>query len=350
MRSTLWLPCLLLLHACDQAPTPPPSADTQDNATTDAAWVVPEQALNNLLQNEGQQKLRRLSVGATGFGDAINGLLNDTTEERLATAQLAWTRLYQSFNESFVILMCRAAQNPADIARVERADSFPILPGYIDSLKEWPDSGIVNDTALPLTREGLLAQQEATLEGEVSVGFQVLHFLLNGAPDQQRSPLELSALTELSDENIGTLEDQPSNRRRQYLQLASDLLIEDLILLARDDGTPHQVDRNCPVSPLRDTVARLIQLDGLRDNHQVSQEYMAESVRVAANKTLQSSLTPWLNNDSPLYPWLEARALGQNENINPAPALDSKERVKKLQSLHAALTSAQQALRRSTGL
>jgi hypothetical protein len=340
----------LLLQACDQTPDTPPSNAVQDSVAEVPTWVAPEQALNELLQNEGQQKLRRLSVGATGFGDAINGLLNDTTEERLATAQQAWTRLYQSFNESFVILMCRAAQNPADIARVERADSFPILPGYIDSLKEWPDSGIVNDTALPLSREGLLAQQEATLEGEVSVGFQVLHFLLNGAPDQQRSPLELSALTELTDENIGALEDQPNNRRRQYLQLASDLLIEDLTLLARDEGAPHQVDRNCPISPLRDTVARLIQLDGLRDNHQVNQEYMAESVRVAADKTLQSSLTPWLQNDSPLYLWLEARAPGQNSNIRPAPMLTSKERVKQLQSLHAALTSARQALRQSTGL
>lgn len=350
MRRLLWPACLLLLQACDQPADTvetPTAADSQESVSADAPWLAPEQALNTFLQEQGQQKLRRLSVSATGFGDAINGLLNDTTDERLATAQLAWLRLYQSFNESFVILSCRAAQTPADIARIRRADSFPILPGYIDSLEEWPDSGIVNDTALALTREALLAQQEATLEGEVSVGFQVLHFLLNGDPAQPRTPADLTAVLTLTDDDIGTLDDQPRNRRRQYLQLASDLLIEDLSLLARDHGTPEHVDNNCPTSPLRDTVARLIQLDGLRDNQAVSQEYMADKVRNTAASTLHKGLVPWLEKDSALRPWLAARLPEQSGDLSPAPSLEDKNHIKQLQALHAELTSTQYALRRA---
>ena len=345
MRYLPWLFCLLLLTACNKEP--PAKPDTQaPEATTEAPWLGQQQALDSQVAEESSSRLRRLSVSANGFDDAINGLLGDPSDERLSTAQQAWSHLYQSFNEAYVVLVCRTTATPADMGRLQRADSFPILPGYIDSLKDWPDSGIVNDTTLPLTREGLLDQQGATMEGEASVGLQVIHFLLHGEPGAPRQAADLQPVTALSDDMVGKLEDQPNNRRRTYLQLATDLLVEDLLQLAREDKAPKKVTTECPVGAMRTTVDRLIQLDGLRGQTQVNQEYMADAVRVAASKGLQAALSPWLASDSRLPAWLDARLPGAAGTLPKAlPPLDAKDRLQSLQSLHAVLSSELQALR-----
>ncbi|MDF1782522.1 MAG: imelysin family protein [Alcanivoracaceae bacterium] len=336
--------CLALsISACDQAPAPEPAKPAAPEV---APWRKFEPTLNASLEEQSDKRLRRLTVSATGFADAIDGLLDDTTPERLATAQQAWSHLYLSFNESFVMLLCRSTENPVDIARVQRADSFPILPGYIDGLSEWPESGIVNDTALPLTREALLEQQDATLEGESSIGLQVIHFLLHGEPGVPRTADALKAVTERTDDMIGEISEQPNNRRRLYLQLATELLVEDLTQLARDDKAPKTITRECPVGALRETVARLLQLDGLRDHNHVGQDFIADNVRTAASTGLQNALTPWLKKDSALFPWLDAHESGASANLKPAPDLNDKNRVKKLQALHAALASTQQMLKR----
>ncbi len=338
----LWLfACLLALSGCDQAPAPEAETQTVSEA---APWLNAEKALAAALQSDSEARLRRLTVSATGFADAIDGLLDDTSTERLSTARQAWSHLYQSFNESFVVLLCRGTQNPVDLVRLQRADSFPILPGYIDGLNDWPDSGIVNDVALVLTREALLEQQDATLEGEASIGFQVIHFLLNGEPDHPRSVDALTMVNELSDDMLGELPDQPANRRRAYLQLVTDLLVEDLTLLARSDNTPLQISPQCPVGAMREGVARLIQLEGLRDHTSVSQDFMASSVREAASKSLQQGLTAWLAADGALAKWLPLRLENNNTLPGPLPAVDDSQRVTSLQAIHAALAESEKAL------
>jgi hypothetical protein len=242
-------------------------------------------------------------------------------------------------------LVCRATQNPIDLVRLQRADSFPILPGYIDGLNEWPDSGIVNDMSLPLTRESLVAQQDATMEGEASIGFQVIHFLLNGEPGHARDAAALQLVSELSDQDLGELSDQPANRRRVYLQLATDLLVEDLTLLARTESVAPALTPECPVGAMREAVARGLQLEGLRDHTSVSQDYMATSVREAASKSLQTGLTAWLDANGALANWLSLR-LNDNVSFDSLPTLNDKERVGRLQRLHAKLADIEKRLRR----
>lgn len=343
MKRLLTPALCLALVACD-APPPPVTEAPAVPTTDEAPWHAAEQAVLAQLNTARSERLRRLGVSASGFGDAIDGLLSDPVEERLTTARQAWSRLYQHFNEAFVVLTCEADRQPAHHQRLARADSFPILPGYIDGLAEWPDSGIVNDMALPLTRDALLAQQDATLEGEASIGFQVIHFLLHGEPGQARTAEALIEVTTLTPEMVGELADQPANRRRQYLQLATDLLVEDLLLASRDDGDHEALPGRCPVDALRETVARLIRLENLAGNTQVSQDYMASDARQLAARSLQAAITPWLQDDSALYPWLDQRIPGNRGAIGMPPGLDSNTRLAGLQALHAALAGAERTL------
>ena len=342
MRTLGILACLLCLAACDKAPEPPAEVPT---AVDTRPWLKAEKHLAAALQTETDSRLRRLTASATGFSDAIDGLLSDTTEERLTTARQAWSHLYQNYNEAFVVLLCRATQSPVDLGRLERADSFPILPGYIDGLEQWPDSGIVNDMSLPLTRDALLEQQGATLEGEASVGFQVIHFLLNGEPEHLRPAQALQPVTELTDDMLGELADQPANRRRSYLQLVTELLVEDLTLMARPESAPLQVTAECPVGAIRETVARLLRLEGLRDHTQVSQDFMDSNVRDAAGQGLQAGLAPWLVADGALSAWLSERLTHSNSLPDALPGIDAENRVAELQTIHASLAATEKALR-----
>lgn len=328
----------MLTSGCDRPPEPalPESADG-------APWQAEQEELAARLASDAQQRLRRLSVSATGFGDAVDGLLQDPTEARLDTARQAWSHLYRTFNEAFVVLACKASRNPADQARLLRADVFPILPGYVDGLAEWPDSGIVHDPVLPLTREALLEQQGMTQEGEASVGFQVIHFLLNGEPGIVRTVETFIGETELAEDQAGELADQPRNRRRAYLHTASALLVEDLTLLSRTEDAALTVTPICPVGALQRLVARLIRLDGLAAHTEVNQEYLAADARTTAIAGLQAAAEPWLGRDTPLAQWLAVR-VPQVAVPDPLPAPQAKDRLARLQQVHATLSGALDAL------
>lgn len=359
---------LLTITGCDSPeparpePTPAPTAvsPTIDPLT---------QALADSYQSESQLRLRKLSVQASGFRDAINGLLTETTAERLVTAQVAWQHLYRSFNEAWVVLDCRARRSAADAQRLARADSFPILPGYVDGLSDWPDSGLVNDNTLLLDRDNLVAQQGATSELEISLGFQVLQFLLFAEPLAPRQiddfmvnpPAQGDGATgngentaiEADTEDAANGEAVPGEmmmplsasekvtRRRQYLEVATQLLVDDLRLLGRDDTPAVQVGDSCPIDAMASATRRLLTLANLAGNNQVSGEYMAPMSRDTANAGLKDALTPWLAQDSALTPWLASHSPLRGQALAEAAAELGSHPVEALQALHAALTTQQ---------
>ena len=69
---------------------------------------------------------------------------------------------------------------------LQRLDTWPLYPAYVDALPAWPDSGIVNDPALELTGASLRRQQGATADGEVALGFQPIRLLIAGAEGAPR--------------------------------------------------------------------------------------------------------------------------------------------------------------------
>lgn len=360
---------LLSSTGCD-SPEPERPAPVPTSSPTPATIDPQTQALSASYNAESQLRLRKLSVQASGFRDAINGLMTETSEDRLVTAQVAWQHLYRSFNEAWVILDCRASLSSADAQRLTRTDSFPILPGYIDGLSDWPDSGLVNDNTLVLNRDNLLAQQGATSELEVSLGFQVLQFLLFGEPLAPRQvedfvvpalpaadtagtqPLPLSDDVTADDpdgdeadalaagEMLLTLSPgEQIERRRQYLQVATQLLVDDLRLLGRDDSPAIPMGDNCPINAMASATRRLLTLANLAEHSQVSGEYMAPMSRETANAGLKDALAPWLAEQSTLDGWLQAHSPLRGDALRQAAAQLGEHPVPALQALHAALTT-----------
>lgn len=329
--------CLSVLAACEQPP-PPPAAES---VSVDATPSVAQQQVVALLQQEQVERLRRLSASSLVFADAVEGLLGDPVEERLATAREGWAQLYRSFNEAVVILACRAAESAPLAGALQRVDPFPILPGYIDGLSDWPDSGIVNDVSLPLSRESLRAQQGVTAQEEVSLGFQVVAFLLEGEPAAPRAVAALTEVTEIPEGSEFSLPEQPENRRRQYLSLATALLVEDLQALTADPGNVPAIGANCPVDALRRTTERMIRVVGLEDRNSVAGEYFSARSRAIAMEGLQQAMAPWLAPASPLREWLAEKGV---QSGLPEPVVSAEPDILLLQQLHAGLSASRSLL------
>lgn len=147
-------------------------------------------------------------------------------------------RLYQP-------AMALTASYPALDARLtslrKRIDSRPITPGYVDYVEDYPQSGIVNDPALPLNVDSLIAEQGLTDASDVVLGFEVILFLLEGehrySPQlPQRSFEDYVATTKWESQASGEsvpVSEHPKNRRREYLKLATAILEKDLTLLQK---------------------------------------------------------------------------------------------------------------------
>ena len=282
----------MLVAGCERPDPPAPSV------ADDPALDADLQRLAAAFEGEAEGPRRKLLVSARGFRESIEGLLHDPDEERLETARNAWSALYANWNRARVVIGVGAATDPRLQAALERTDPLPIMPGYVDGLSLWPDSGIVHDVTVVLDRDSLLAQQDVTAEGEASLGFQVIRFLLFGEPDALRPLADLAPAEVAADSDLSGTE-LPANRRRTYLDAASALLAEDLAQLASHEQAPHG---RLLAAVLADTLAeasqRLALVDALEDaGDPAAGDFLDPASREIARSNLEAALAPWFRGE-----------------------------------------------------
>jgi putative iron-regulated protein len=114
-------------------------------------------------------------------------------------------------------------------------NAWPIDEHYVDYVAEDPDAGIINTTNKypAITRELILSLNLREGEKSISTGFHVVEFLLWGQDRNPAGPGERSFLDY-------TPQGKNAERRRQYLRLATELLVEQLQSVADDWA------ENCP--------------------------------------------------------------------------------------------------------
>ena len=199
-----------LLLACDN--------NTSDDARS-APRPVSDGALTEIPAAQWQQQAdERFTTTATAWQQTLTRFEQSPNEENLTALRDALAQWYQSFASQYLLLASRACQQDGSANRqatLARLDSWPLYPGYLDALPEWPESGLISDPYLELTRHNLRRQHGATDPAEASLGFAALAVALNGTTDTPK------ALTAFTGE-----EDTPA-RRRQYLKLAGEQLLAD---------------------------------------------------------------------------------------------------------------------------
>jgi putative iron-regulated protein len=145
----------------------------------------------------------------------------------LTEVKNAWLAMREAYGQTEAF---RFADGPIDNADGPegRINAWPLDENYIDYVAGSPSSGIINDVVQypTVTKELLDSLNEKIDEKSISLGFHAIEFLLWGqdltAPADKK-PGE-RPYTDFVDG--GTASNQ--SRRREYLKVATDILLEDL--------------------------------------------------------------------------------------------------------------------------
>ena len=164
-------------------------------------------------------------------------LINQTNSKNLSLSRQAWQGAHSAYelttlHRYFATQLLDEHNNLALTQLQYQINHWPIVPGYIDYVDGYPDSGIIFDINVNLETGSLRVQHGFFDESEVTLGFHVIEFLLWGLRTDldTRSANDYRGIKELSPEEIEqgyTLKQLSHNRRRLFLTRVTDILVED---------------------------------------------------------------------------------------------------------------------------
>jgi putative iron-regulated protein len=157
---------------------------------------------------------------------AVTAFLDSPDEAGLAIARRAWRDARPAYQRTE---MLRFFNGPIDHPAAPgvpagpeaRINAWPVNEAAIDSVKGAPDSGLVHQSTERLTQAEILKADQVADESDVTTGWHAIEFLLWGQDFDSKGPGARPA----SDFLAG---DPYRNRRRDYLRILSDMLVEDL--------------------------------------------------------------------------------------------------------------------------
>ncbi len=244
-RLTVLMLTLGLLSACDDAPEPP--AEVKTPVTTDDLLpqtdTVRRSATTELLTAQDAYRDHLLALASEHYDIAlsaiqklnadISDLLESPTAAALAQARVSWRNAYSAYLQTLP-LTAIDVNEPDDwklagltrAALTESINPWPVEPGYVDYIDGYPYTGIVNDTTLNLSEGSLQEQHRFADASYISLGFQVMEFLLWGEDGQRPAQDFDSEVSANATPTRPVVKNQ--DRRGEYLKTAGQMLQKNL--------------------------------------------------------------------------------------------------------------------------
>jgi putative iron-regulated protein len=170
---------------------------------------------------------------------AIDELIAKPNVASLARARATWLAARPSYGRSEAF---RFYGGPIDGGKGDDRGSAPVgLEGlinawpldeaYIDYVEGSPEAGIINSGAEAITRASLAAKNARDDEADVTTGYHAIEFLLWGQDVDPNGP---------GNRSVGDfIGEGRAQRRRTYLKVATDMLVDQLKMLV-DAWAPGQ--------------------------------------------------------------------------------------------------------------
>ncbi len=160
-------------------------------------------------------------AAAIDMQSTVRALAAKPSAESLAAARKAWLAAREWYGQTEAF---RFYGGPIDDDKGPegRLNAWPLDESYIDYVKGKPASGIVGDSKQLITKANLARLNERGGEENIAAGWHAIEFLLWGQDFNADGPGDRSFEDYVDGKGAN------ANRRRQYLEVATELLVDDL--------------------------------------------------------------------------------------------------------------------------
>lgn len=250
-----------MLMACDNTQLPEqdslPPLDTKPTESVEANYDTIPPAINVEHGNAplttrylllATQQFDAMCLSSGDFQTSIQQFLSTPTEETLNKARSHWINTHSHFAATQLFRYLDIQHPVLDHSTIEpvqhslstRIDQSPLLPGYIDAVEGYPQSGFIF-SPLPIDRETLNQEHQFTDALYVTLGFHAIEFLLWGEQVAEKAARLSTDFASLDIKDAPSHEDSLGHakwRRSQLLSLTTEILVSDLATLCRE-WQPH---------------------------------------------------------------------------------------------------------------
>ncbi len=211
----------------------------------------------------------------------INEFIANPSKETMTAAKRAWLDAREPYGESEVF---RGSNGPIDagdngieaswvLNNEGRINAWPLNEAYIDYVRvdtDYTGAGgiysqtIVGNTGVEITKEKLSALNEdgGNDEAAVSTGWHAIEFLLWGQDDKMPEPFTSQDLSKNFNAGRRNFTDyttrKNADRRKQYLKVVTELLIDDLQALVNTWAPGGQYYQVFMALPEKDALKNII--------------------------------------------------------------------------------------------
>jgi putative iron-regulated protein len=198
----------------------PPARKATAQAGTTAATVARHYA--HLVQASYDDTL----ASTLNLQKAVQALIDAPSDDALKAARKAWldAREFYGQTEAF-----RFYGGPIDDKNGPegRINAWPMDESYVDYVKDSPNAGIINNRKTPISKKQLASLNERNGEENIATGWHAIEFLLWGQDLSTTGPGNRSF------EDFVDGKRPNADRRRQYLKIVTELLVDDLTTLTK---------------------------------------------------------------------------------------------------------------------
>jgi len=160
-------------------------------------------------------------TAAKAMQDAIKAFTASPSQANLDAARKAWLAAREFYGQTEAF---RFYGGPIDDDNGPEGqlNAWPMDESYVDYIDGKKTAGLVNNRKQPITKKALAAQNEKGGEENVATGWHAIEFLLWGQDLSETGPGNRSF------EDFIDGKAPNADRRRQYLNVVTELLIDDL--------------------------------------------------------------------------------------------------------------------------
>jgi len=164
--------------------------------------------------------------GAKAMQQAIAAFTRAPSADTLAAARKAWLAAREFYGQTEAF---RFYGGPIDDDKGPEGqiNAWPMDESHVDYVKGRADSGLINNRKFVINKKNLAAQNERGGEENVATGWHAIEFLLWGQDLSETGPGNRSF------EDYVDSKAPNADRRRRYLTVVTELLIDDLAYLVK---------------------------------------------------------------------------------------------------------------------